>query len=63
MPVKNVASPLFKRSAYQLVDQNGHKIQLQSNYFVKIFLDGTPPDSYALHVDCVSHNAICSDIV
>ena len=44
MPVKNVMSPLnsFKCSVYQLVDQNWHKMQSQSTYFVKKFLGGTP---------------------
>ena len=62
MPVKkNVVSHLnsSKCSVYQLVDQNWNKIKSQSIYFVKHSLGGMPPDSYALHVDCVSHNAIC----
>ena len=45
MPVKkNVVSPpnSFKCSVYLLVDQNLHKMQSQSIYFVKIFLVTCP---------------------
>ena len=45
MPVKkNVVSLLnsFKCSAYQLVDQNRHKLQSQSTYSVKIFWAAYP---------------------
>ena len=40
MPVKkNVVNPLnsYKCSGYQLVNQNWHKMQSQSTYFVKLF--------------------------
>ena len=36
---------------------------ISEHLFCKNFLGGTLSDSHALHVDCVSHNAICSDIV
>ena len=44
MPVKNVGSPLnyFKCSAYQLVDQNWHKMQSQNTYFVNVFCMACP---------------------
>ena len=44
MLVKNVVSPLnsFKCSAYQLVDQNWHKMQSQNTYFVNIFCVARP---------------------
>ena len=50
MPVKkNVVNPLNSlSSAYQLVNQNWHKMQSQSTY-----ISGMPPDSHVLHVDCV----------
>ena len=64
MPVKNVVSPLnfkiFSLSASRSkLAQNAISEQLAILYI----LGGTPPDSHALQVDCISHNAICSNSV
>ena len=64
MPVKNVHSESSECSTYRLVDQNWHKMQSPGAYSVKLFwVAYVPSDFHALHVDSVSHNATCSDIV
>ena len=64
--MKNVVSPLnsFICSAYQLASRSKLAQNEISEYLLcKMLLGGIPLDSHALHVDCVSRNAIRSDIV